>query len=1339
MFKAKRLLAIIVLFLFVVIMGSCGGGGGGGSGGEPVKNFTLTVDKFGEGVVISDVSGIDCGDDCSGIYPSGTTVTLTAQDLVAASAAEGGYSFKSWAGCDSVDGTTCTVTMDGDKVVLPVFGREVVLQGETKILDENAMQYLISREDSIFYFDPGIESVVVLQVGDVIMGRVIGGNGFLRKITNIYTAAGELVVETEFATIPDAVAQGTLSFSKKLTHSDLAAYSTIIKSGVSLQRAESPDSTVFTFNVNTQVGQNGVRPAWGKDVNESFGIVNIQGTVSLTFEIDAALDKCFLCWPPIEAFRTVLIVTQDNDLNISASEGAEVEGSISLGTLMFPVSLSGVPATLEVEIFLGVNGEIEVTASTGARLTNKLTAGVQYRKDDGWSPVSGYSKSFTAKPVELDGSVSVKAYVKPECSLLIVGLAGPYMNLEAYLKLQGEALSATTLAWGLYYGLDSHVGVKIIKIFGFDIPPYSVDLLDPNLEWKLASDTVTIGNTRPTATITSPSDGSTYTHGESITFSGSGNDTEDGTLSGSSLVWTSSKDGQIGIGVSFSKSNLSVGTHTITLVATDSKGKSGNTSINITLTAATSLTITSTSLPSGKVGVSYPATNLSATGGKTPYTWSWSGNTPHGLNLSTDGIISGTPTTSGTYSFTVQVKDSSSPQQADSKALSIVVNPSITPTVASVNPGSGQQGKTLTVTITGANLTGATSVSFGAGVTVNSFTVNSSTQITANISISSTATTGAKNVSVTTPAGTGIGNGLFTVLAATGGVLSVTPGDRFDSSGTEGGPFSPSHKTYTLSNTGGSSINWTVSKGQGWVSLSATSGTLSPGGSTQVDVSINTNANSLTPNVYSDTVSFTNTTNSNGNQSRTVSLTVTSTPVIPPAAPSNLSATALSQSVIALVWQDNSGNESGFKIERKTGTTGTYSQITTVSAISGSGSGGYYEDSGLAASTTYCYRIRAYNSAGDSSYSSESCATTQAPPCATPTATTGSATNITSNSATLNATVNPNGVSTGGFFQYGTSTAYGYTTSNQILGSGTGSVPVSANLTGLSPNTTYHFRIIATNSCGGTVYGSDQSFTTLADCSPPGSFSLSADAYCNTTPPAAPAVMLTWTVSTGTDYYDIYRNGSYYDTAPSTYTTYDNNLNVVAGETYTYSVVARNSCDNTQSNTVTVTVPSNVCERITNGSFSSGTTGWTLWGDFWAGTDVPGNSRTTPGYAAGGVDSNGYTKDNANGYMYQTVTIPSNATSATLSFWYNITSQEISSSPYDVLNVTIKNSSGGYLATVAVLSNLNKETLGAYSQKTFDVMPYKGQTIRINFWATTNSSITTVFRIDDVSLMSDGN
>ncbi len=107
------------------------------------------------------------------------------------------------------------------------------------------------------------------------------------------------------------------------------------------------------------------------------------------------------------------------------------------------------------------------------------------------------------------------------------------------------------------------------------------------------------------------------------------------------------------------------------------------------------------------------------------------------------------------------------------------------------------------------------------------------------------------------------------------GTLEVTPTTGLSSSGPIGGPFSPSSQPYALQNTGGVSLNWTVSNSAVWVSLSKTSGTLSRGASDTVTVSINSNANSLPAGNYSDTVYFTNMTNGVGNTTRTVSLNVT--------------------------------------------------------------------------------------------------------------------------------------------------------------------------------------------------------------------------------------------------------------------------------------------------------------------------------------------------------------------------------------------------------------------------------------------------------------------------------
>jgi len=93
----------------------------------------------------------------------------------------------------------------------------------------------------------------------------------------------------------------------------------------------------------------------------------------------------------------------------------------------------------------------------------------------------------------------------------------------------------------------------------------------------------------------------------------------------------------------------------------------------------------------------------------------------------------------------------------------------------------------------------------------------------------------------------------------------------------------------------------------------------------------------------------------------------------PPFPPSNLVASAASTSLINLSWTDNSNFEGGFKIERWNGA--GYTHINTVGPDIRT-----YGDSGLASSTTYIYRVRAFNSVGDSAYSNESSARTLSPP-----------------------------------------------------------------------------------------------------------------------------------------------------------------------------------------------------------------------------------------------------------------------------------------------------------------------------------------------------------------------
>jgi len=96
-----------------------------------------------------------------------------------------------------------------------------------------------------------------------------------------------------------------------------------------------------------------------------------------------------------------------------------------------------------------------------------------------------------------------------------------------------------------------------------------------HIEW-----TTTPQNHPPTITINTPQNKTTFTKGYNFNFSGSANDLEDGDKT-SSLVWTSSLDGQIGTGGNFSRSDLTVGMHTITSTSIDSGGLIGSASITI--------------------------------------------------------------------------------------------------------------------------------------------------------------------------------------------------------------------------------------------------------------------------------------------------------------------------------------------------------------------------------------------------------------------------------------------------------------------------------------------------------------------------------------------------------------------------------------------------------------------------------------------------------------------------------------------------------------------------------------------------------------------------------------
>ncbi|WP_216843066.1 Ig domain-containing protein, partial [Granulicella sp. S190] len=193
------------------------------------------------------------------------------------------------------------------------------------------------------------------------------------------------------------------------------------------------------------------------------------------------------------------------------------------------------------------------------------------------------------------------------------------------------------------------------------------------------------------------------------------------------------------------------GTFNLTVTVSDASNPIQSKSAPVSLSIAPpTLAITTASLPSGTQGIIY-STALLATGGTTPYTWSiTSGSLPAGLSLSpATGLISGTPTASGTFHITATVADAETPAQTKSVAVLLVIAaPTLIINSSSLAPGTqgsayssalSATGGTAPYTwsVTSGNLPAGLTLASGSGTLSGTPTANGTFAITVTVTDSS--------------------------------------------------------------------------------------------------------------------------------------------------------------------------------------------------------------------------------------------------------------------------------------------------------------------------------------------------------------------------------------------------------------------------------------------------------------------------------------------------------------------------------------------------------------------------------------------------------------------------
>ena len=179
-----------------------------------------------------------------------------------------------------------------------------------------------------------------------------------------------------------------------------------------------------------------------------------------------------------------------------------------------------------------------------------------------------------------------------------------------------------------------------------------------------------------------------------------------------------------------------------------------------------------------------------------------------------------------------------------------------------------------------------------------------------------------------------------------------------------------------------------------------------------------------------------------------------------PAAPSNLTAIAVSTSRIDLGWADNANNEDGFRIERSTDGT-NFTEIAALPANSTA-----YSAASLASGTLYFFRVRAYNAVGNSNYSNSAFATTLSAPPAAPSNLT--ATGVSSTQINLAWTDNADN-ETGFKIERCKNPKNGACTNFAQVATVGANVTTFSN-TGLNKNSSYRYRVRAANAAGDSAY-----------------------------------------------------------------------------------------------------------------------------------------------------------------------------------------------------------------------------------------------------------------------------
>jgi formylglycine-generating enzyme required for sulfatase activity len=364
------------------------------------------------------------------------------------------------------------------RVYLPVIGKNTsflssIILPSTNALPPETMQLLTSvSPDGVTYTFAGMTPALdAVAPGEIMVAAPskAAPDGFLRRVTAINTSGGQVVVQTQAATLEDAIQQGEVYVSQQLSPTNTQALQ--IALGVTLMPAAvaAPDISFFVKIEDVVVYDDDGNPATTNDQVVANGSIDFAPTVDFRLLIrDWEIEELYFAANTQETAELEFETKLQKSL---IQKEFPLGDPIQLGQIV--VMVGPVPVVLipVLTFQVGIDGSVHVGIVTRVEQVLTATAGARYA-DGAWGPVSALSNQFTFTPPTLHAGLDFKGYANSRLQLLVYGVAGPYASVGPYLKL--EADTSKTPWWELYGGLEVPVGVRVDLLGYKKIADYEV-------------------------------------------------------------------------------------------------------------------------------------------------------------------------------------------------------------------------------------------------------------------------------------------------------------------------------------------------------------------------------------------------------------------------------------------------------------------------------------------------------------------------------------------------------------------------------------------------------------------------------------------------------------------------------------------------------------------------------------------------------------------------------------------------------------------------------------------------------------------------------------------------